>query len=136
MKKQSSADKLRTEIDLLQGDGKLILILEPELLLQNIIKEILEDFNYKTLIAKDTIEALRVYNQNEEEINAVFVDIVMPKMDELKIISTIRTVNPDVKILATSCFSHNEKKALTFGVNKFLSKPYTATNLLAALSEV
>jgi hypothetical protein len=57
-------------------------------------------------------------------------------MDGLTTISILRTFNPNIKIIATSGLPANEQKAIAIGADKFLSKPYTATDLLTTLSSV
>lgn len=133
---EGTATETITKTELLKGNGELILVVDDEKVVQQTTQETLADYNYKTLAAKDGIEALTLYVQHEQEISAVLLDIIMPNMDGLIAIRTLRTLNPKVKIIATSGLSSNEQKATTIGANKFLSKPYTATDLVTTLSEV
>jgi CheY-like chemotaxis protein len=57
-------------------------------------------------------------------------------MDGLTAIRTLRTLNPKVKIIASSGLPANKQKAIAVGAKKFLPKPYTATDLLTTLSDV
>ncbi|GBE92021.1 PAS domain S-box protein [Nostoc cycadae] len=124
------------ETDLPRGKGELILVVDDEAVVRQTTQETLTDYNYKTLVANDGIEAIAFYVEHQPEISAILLDIFMPNMDGLTAIRTLRTLNPKVKIIAVSGLPSNEQKAIAFGANKFLSKPYTATDLLNTLSDV
>ncbi|MEA5568644.1 CBS domain-containing protein [Anabaena sp. UHCC 0399] len=124
----------RIEGELPRGNGELILIVDDELVIQETTKETLENYNYKTLVANDGIEAIALYAQYQQEISAVLLDMLMPNMDGLTTIRTLKTLDPEVKIIATSGLPANCQKALFVGATAFLSKPYTARDLLTTFS--
>lgn len=124
--------------ELLLGHGELILIVDDEAVIQQISKTALADYNYRTLIASDGIEALALYAQHQKEISAVLMDMMMPAMDGLTAIRTLQKINPLVKIIATSGLASNRQLALaaSIGVKAFLSKPYTVKELLNTINGV
>ncbi|WP_414574733.1 CBS domain-containing protein [Anabaena sp. CCY 9402-a] len=124
----------RIEGELPRGNGELILVVDDELVIQETTKETLENYNYKTLVANDGIEAIALYAQYQQEISAVLLDMLMPNMDGLTTIRTLKTLDPEVKIIATSGLPANCQKALFVGATAFLSKPYTARDLLTTFS--
>jgi CheY-like chemotaxis protein len=128
--------KATIETQLPRGNGELILVVDDEAVIQQSSQETLEDYNYRTLVAKDGIEAIALYAEHQSEISAVLLDILMPNMDGLTAIRTLRTLNPKVKIIASSGLPANKQKAIAVGAKKFLPKPYTATDLLTTLSDV
>ncbi|WP_054469679.1 PAS domain S-box protein [Planktothricoides sp. SR001] len=118
------------------GNGELILIVEDEALIQEITKTALENYNYRTMIASDGIEALSLYAQHQQEISVVLMDMMLPNLDGLTAIRTLQKINPQVKIIATSGIMANQKLALEANVKTFLVKPYTTSKLLEALTEI
>ncbi|MBD2694102.1 PAS domain-containing hybrid sensor histidine kinase/response regulator [Anabaena catenula] len=122
--------------ELAQGNGELILIVDGEDVVKQTTQEILEDYNYKTLVANDGIEAITLYAEHKQKISAILLDMLMPNMDGFTAIRILLTLNPKVKIIASSGLSANEQKAIAEGAKKFLLKPYTTTDLLTALSYV
>ena len=56
-----------------------ILVCDDEVLIRNVIKEYLVMDNYEVLEASNGIEAIDIINNNE--IDLVIMDIMMPKMD-------------------------------------------------------
>ncbi|KOP27014.1 histidine kinase [Hapalosiphon sp. MRB220] len=133
---QGTATQTKIDAKLPQGNGELILIVDDEDVVRQTTQDTLEDYNYKTLVANDGIEAIALYVKYQQEISAVLLDMLMPNMDGLTAIRTLLTVNPNVKIIATSGLPANEQKAIAVGAKKFLSKPYTATHLLITLSDL
>jgi CheY-like chemotaxis protein len=63
------------------------------------------------------------------------MDMMMPNMDGLTGIRTLRSLNPEVKIIASSGLSANRQQLMALGAKAFLLKPYTAQELLQTLSQ-
>lgn len=133
---EGTATEAIIETEFPRGNGELILVVDDEAIVQQTIQDTLENYHYKTLVAEDGIEAIALYVQYEQEISVVLLDMLMPNMDGLTAIRTLRSLNPKVKIIATSGLPANAQKAIASGANQFLSKPYTATDLLHNLSAV
>ena len=132
---EGAATETITQAELPSGNGELILVVDDEAIFQLATQETLADYNYRTLVANDGMEALAVYIEHQLEISAVLLDMSMPKMDGLTAIRTLRTINPNVKIIAVSGLTTNEEEAIAAGAKAFLSKPYTVKNLLQSLSQ-
>lgn len=90
------------------------------------------------LTAGDGIEAIALYAQHQHEIQLVLVDLMMPAMDGLTTIRTLRKINPRVKIVAVSGLlsSSNLAAGVDLEIQAFLSKPYTAKDLVKCLNQV
>ncbi len=124
------------ELALLSGQQELILIVDDEPLIQQVIQSTLEAYNYRTLLASNGIEAIALYVEFADKINAVLMDLMMPSMDGLTAISTLQDLNPQVRVIATSGLAANNFAQVGTGVKAFLSKPYTAKELLDTLQRV
>ncbi|MEH1788686.1 response regulator [Nostoc sp.] len=120
------------------GHEELILVVDDEIAIQEITRTSLEAHNYKILIASDGIEAIALYAQNRDKISAVLMDIMLPSLDGLTAIRTLRKINPQVKIIASSGLMSDNKLSVlaAIGINTFLSKPYTINELLLSLQKV
>lgn len=120
------------------GHGELILIVDDEVSIQDITKTSLEGHQYETLVASDGVEAIALYAKNADKISAVLMDIMLPVLDGLTTIRTLKKINPQVKIIATSGLISKTKltEIVNTGANSFLAKPYTVNELLLALHEV
>jgi two-component system, cell cycle sensor histidine kinase and response regulator CckA len=124
--------------ELLSGRGELILIADDEEAIRDVTQRSLEAYGYKVLTAEDGIEAISLYTQHREEISAVLTDMMMPLMDGPATIRALHRINPEVKIIAASGLSPNDKNVPfpNIRANAFLPKPYTAKALLKTLRRV
>jgi hypothetical protein len=123
------------EMDLLPGQGELILIVDDEAQIREIATIILENHNYKILTASNGIEAIALYAQHKHQINAVLMDIMMPDMDGITTIRTLQKINKRVQIIACSGLNLMQvfAQAADANVQAVLLKPYTAKELLKSL---
>jgi two-component system, cell cycle sensor histidine kinase and response regulator CckA len=125
--------------DLPRGEGEAVLIVDDEPEVISGMKALLEQQNYRVLVAKNGLEALAVIHRHGQAIHAVVTDIMMPEMDGVELIRVLRKLHPRLKIIASSglgtekggSFRMEELEALS--VKSFLAKPYTMDKLLAAL---
>jgi two-component system cell cycle sensor histidine kinase/response regulator CckA len=123
---------------LISGRGELILVVDDEQAIREITKTTLEAFNYRVLTANDGAQAVGLFARNLGEINAVLTDMMMPVMDGTALTHALRSLDPQIKIIASSGHYTEAKiaEASNAGVNVFLPKPYTAEKLLKTLAEV
>jgi len=120
------------------GHGELILVVDDEAAIREITKTSLETYNYKAITASDGIEAIALYAEHRDQISVVLTDMLMPSMDGATTIRTLQKINPNVKIIAVSGLASTDKQtaATSAGVKMFLSKPYTAKELLTTINRV
>jgi PAS domain S-box-containing protein len=125
-------------VDLPMGHGELILIIDDEAAIREITKETLEAYGYKTLTASDGAEGISVFGENKKMIRAVIIDIMMPVMDGTAAILVLKKIDPDVRIIAASGLTARGQVTPppASDVQGFLTKPYTAENLLKTLKTV
>ncbi|HEY9650984.1 MAG TPA: response regulator, partial [Coleofasciculaceae cyanobacterium] len=126
------------EVNLPAGQGELILVVDDEVAIRKITQTSLETYKYRVITADDGIEAIALYAQHKEEIAVVLIDMMMPNMDGPTTIRTLQKIQPQVKIIAVSGLISSDKlaQARYIGVKNFLSKPYTAKELLKTINEV
>lgn len=118
------------------GNGELILVVDDEAKIRDITKTALENYNYKVLIASDGIAAISMYAQNVSDIRVVLLDMMMPTLDGMTTIQTLKKINPSVKIIASSGLQENQLIAESLGIHKFLQKPYTMKQLLQIIQNL
>ncbi|MCI0536220.1 MAG: response regulator [Verrucomicrobiales bacterium] len=124
--------------DLPTGQGELVLLVDDEVALRELIKNILEACGYRVMIANDGNDALIQYGRHKDQIALVLTDMMMPFMDGPALIRALRRVDPKAKIIAATGLATDSKmvEAKVLGVNGFIAKPYTAEKLLTMLHEV
>lgn len=115
-----------------RGRGETVLVVEDEKSLREAACKTLERFGYRAVAACNGAEAVAYYSQNEAGIHLVITDMMMPIMDGPSTILALRSLNPHVRIIATSGLtsSSDVTEANGSGVARFLAKPYTTESLL------
>ncbi|MEM9164865.1 MAG: ATP-binding protein, partial [Cyanobacteria bacterium P01_F01_bin.4] len=121
-----------------QGQGERLLIVDDEIRICETTQITLETHGYQVLVAHSGASAIAQYAQHQSEIKAVLVDMMMPIMDGATLIQTLRHLNPQLKIMATSGLISGEHidPDPTHQVQSFLPKPYTAEILLKTVRQV
>lgn len=118
-----------------QGQGELILLVDDEEAIREVTKAILENYNYQSITAKNGMEAITIYAQYQDQIKVVLMDMMMPEMDGNTVIRTLKTINPQVKIIVSS--GRNMQHLLEGNdetqVTGILLKPYSNEELLEKL---
>jgi len=68
----------------------------------------------------------------KERYDVVFVDLMMPEISGCDVIATMRSIGVDIPIIILSALSDKDsfKKGIDAGANDFLSKPFSAKDLL------
>jgi len=118
-----------------RGNGELVLLVDDEERLRAMAQTTLEQFGYRVITAANGAEAVAAYAQLGERIDIVLTDMAMPVMDGPAAINAIRSLNPAVKIIASSGLPPAAGNAADLGVKYFVPKPYTAATMLNALAE-
>ena len=122
---------------MVKGQGELILVVDDEALICQTVEAVLTTYNYQVLTAKDGVEAIELYNQHQQEIAVVLMDMSMPSMDGQTAICMLPAINPQVKIIATSGLSSYQSSITKVpNVKAFLSKPYLPEALLETINKV
>jgi CheY-like chemotaxis protein len=119
------------------GNNELILVVDDEAAVRDICKLTLEGFGYRVLVARNGADGLRIYATHTSEIAVVISDMNMPIMNGGTMMDAMRAINADVKILSSSGLSHYVETATGLtGSIAFISKPYTAEQLLRKIAEL
>jgi CheY-like chemotaxis protein len=124
------------EAGLAHGKGETILVVDDEVSILSIIGKSLHAFGYRVLTASDGGEGLAVYARHMDSISVVLTDITMPGMDGSAMIQALRRMNPEVVVIAASGLDVNGHRGSIPGVERFLTKPYTARTLLTVLRTI
>ena len=92
-----------------------------------------------TWTAKDGQEALDLFRSSkvDDEVQAVLVDIQMPKMDGLALAKALLEENPEIAILILTTFTADSivDDAMALGVRGFVAKEDGASSLAGAIRQ-
>ena len=118
---------------------KTVLIVEDEKMIRQGIKTMImrSGVPIETIMECNNGEtALEILK--EQEIDVMFTDIRMPKMDGITVLQNIRAKGNDVPILILTAKSEVDDRVLGLdsGADDYLSKPFAAKELLARIRSV
>lgn len=107
-----------------------ILIVDDEKSIRRTLREILEFENYEILEAEDGQKGLETITN--EQVDAVLMDIKMPKMDGLELLARALEVKPDLPVIMISGHGNIETavEAVKKGAYDYISKPPDLNRLL------
>lgn len=110
-----------------------LLLAEDEKSLSHALVTILEKSHYSVDAVYDGQEALEYLES--EAYDGLILDIMMPKVDGITVLKTIRKQGNKIPVLILSAKSEIEDKVdgLDAGANDYLSKPFDARELLARI---
>ena len=113
-----------------RSEKKRILVIEDE-------KHIAEGLNlnlslqgYEVVIAEDGLSGLQQWKEIQPDL--IVLDIMLPGMDGLSVLQNIRLEDEQIPILILSAKSTSEDKVkgFTYGVDDYLSKPFSLDEFL------
>ena len=109
-----------------------VLIVDDESRMRKLIKDFLMQKNYKILEAEDGEEALRIFQENEEKISVILLDVMMPKLDGWSVLRQIRQESK-VPIIMLTARGEEQDELFGFelGVDEYISKPFSPKILVA-----
>jgi two-component system, cell cycle sensor histidine kinase and response regulator CckA len=124
--------------ELPHGRGELILIVDDEANIRETLQMTLESYDYRVITANNGAEAIADYATHQDEIKAVVLDMMMPTMDGQMTICALQKFNCDrqMRIIACSGVVASSSLRNMPEVKAFLSKPFTAEDLLHTLHRV
>ena len=110
-----------------------LLLTEDEKSLSHALVTILEKSHYSVDAVYDGQEALEYLES--EAYDGLILDIMMPKVDGITVLKTIRKQGNKIPVLILSAKSEIEDKVdgLDAGANDYLAKPFDARELLARI---
>ncbi|MBW1888020.1 MAG: PAS domain S-box protein [Deltaproteobacteria bacterium] len=103
-----------------------VLLVDDEQIVLDTGGQILEKLGYEVLSATSGIEALELYEKNQDNIDMVLLDMVMPGMGGGETYDKMRQINSHVKVLLASGYSIDgeAKEILGRGCDGFIQKPF------------
>jgi CheY-like chemotaxis protein len=116
--------------ELMRGT-ETVLLVDDEDMLVDIGRQMLEALGYHVMVARTGREAVEIYEKNQDSIDMVVLDMIMPDMGGAQACDRMKEINPDIKILVSSGYSIEGEARLTLarGCNGLIQKPFSLKQL-------
>lgn len=113
-----------------------ILFVEDEINLNELVSSCLRQENYRVFSCFDGLSALEVFENNK--IDIVLSDIMMPKLDGFGLLERIRKVNKSVPIIFLTAKDDKLSKQFgyTMGLDDYIVKPFDIDELILKLKAI
>ena len=118
-------------------DKESILIVDDEERMRKLIKDFLKQKNFNTMEAGDGEEALKIFEENQNNIKLILLDVMMPKLDGWSVLRQIRqTSKVPVIMLTARSEEQDELFGFELGVDEYISKPFSPKILVARVEAI
>ena len=111
--------------DVVRGSGT-VLVVDDERPVRESIAAALRGLGYRVFCAEDGEKAVEMFRERDD-IDAVLLDMVMPRMDGRSTYLALKDVRPNLRVVLTTGFALNEEaqRILDLGVREFIAKPFS-----------
>ena len=122
----------------LKGGTETILLVDDDESIRNLGKQMLGEFGYTVFTASDGENALALYRIEQERIDLVILDLIMPGMGGRKCLEELIRINPQTKVLIASGYSANvhKKDTVEAGAKGLIDKPYDMRQMFNMVREI
>lgn len=116
----------------------LALVIDDEEMVRKALRQLLERHGLDVIEAQDGEEGLRLFRSRPADV--VICDLIMPRVDGISTIASIRRFAPDAKIIAISGGGRSHAMELLdvaaqMGADHVLNKPFTKDQLLTLIAQ-
>lgn len=118
------------------ANSPVILLVEDELIVREVTREVLQHAGYVVLESGSAKEALRVARQYADRIDVLLTDVVMPGMNGADLASHLESMQPDLITVFMSGYGQNDiARGVSRAPSIHLQKPFTVNILLTRIGE-
>jgi PAS domain S-box-containing protein len=121
----------------IRGGKETILVAEDDGEVRHLVKNILSEFGYTIIEAKDGEDAISKFNKHKN-VELLILDSVMPKKNGRAVYDEISTTRPHTKVIFTSGYTRDVilDKGIEDKQFVFIAKPLSPNELLKKVREV
>lgn len=113
-----------------------ILIVDDQVGIRLLLKEVFQKEGYETHIAGNGLEALKIFEQ--QQLDCILLDIKMPGMDGIEILKRIRQQDENVPVFMMTAYGEKDlmDEAHKLKVKKFFTKPFNIFEVRNEINEL
>lgn len=113
-----------------------VIIVDDQHWIKVMLKEVLSDSGFTTLVASNHIEAVEIVKSEQPDI--VILDVNLPDINGFELLSKLKNIKPDMKAIFISGSSNAEyaRRAMAEGALKYFIKPFDIFEFATFLVEI
>jgi PAS domain S-box-containing protein len=118
--------------------SECVLLVDDEVSIVNMGKDMLHCLGYKVIAATGSMEALDAFRARPKQFDLVITDLTMPIMSGYRLADELLQIRPDIPIILCTGLgqSISEEEAISRGIRQVLVKPFNMENYAKILREV
>ena len=114
-----------------------VLVVDDESRMRKLIKDFLVQKEFSVIEAEDGEKALEIFNEKQNEIGLILLDVMMPKLDGWSVLRQIRqTSKVPIIMLTARGEEQDELFGFELGVDEYISKPFSPNILVARVEAI
>jgi len=117
---------------------KSVLIVDDEDMIRELARGVLADTGITIFEAVSGDEAIKIFKKHSDEIDVVFLDVIMPGLKGDEVLKKLREIKNDVKVIISSGFMSEDQRAKLkeYAIEAFLDKPFRDEDIIDIVMEV
>jgi DNA-binding NtrC family response regulator len=108
--------------------SRKILVVEDDAITRRNLSVLLSEEGYEVDQAGDGVQALEILA--ERTFDLVLSDIIMPRMDGLKLLKRLQYVAPQIPVMIMTSYVSSSMASMPAGAAEFIRKPFVVDDLL------
>jgi len=134
--KNATCEK-RTHENSRAREGTVFLVDDEDMII-DVASEMIRQLGFDVLVATNGNEALDIYLKNQDKIDIVILDMMMPGMDGGATYDKLIKIDPDTKVLLSSGYNldNQAQEIIDRGCNGFIQKPFNMDALSSKIASV
>lgn len=115
-----------------------ILLVDDEPVVRNVLVELLSNHSIVVVDFENGHDAIDFYKKNYSKIDLVMLDMIMPNLNGIEVLQSLKLINPNVKSLLISGFSEglDTQQILNFGFIGKVNKPFNINGILNEINRI
>jgi DNA-binding response OmpR family regulator len=113
-----------------------VLVVDDERAVREVVRVSLESAGHRVLLAGNVAEARALFAERGPELDAILLDLSLGSESSDRLLAEIRARASELPVLVTSGFPEEDAigRLSALGVSAFVQKPFTPSQLNAALA--
>lgn len=114
-----------------------VLIVDDDTIYQTVTETMVKKMGYPVLTANDGEQALTVFDEHEQNIGCILLDIHMPQMDGIEVLRYLRSRQKDIEVIIVSGYLDKAKREQLDPLTprEYLQKPVSFDMLMTKLHD-
>lgn len=120
------------------GGNETILLVEDDIEVRGLVRDILNKNGYRVIEALDTDDAIGRFREDPQSISMLLLDVIMPKRNGKELLDELNRIKPNNKALFISGYTYDviTRKGIIDEELNFIAKPVKPEELLRKVHDV